>query len=109
MVHTRSGAGTEPLTLSADLAAVAREGVTCPVCYEQRALCCMALAKCGHGVCIACAPGMLYANLSMGTVPCCPVCREGSSDGANGMLFLYLYEPGFRDAAVKLLRRLATS
>ena len=105
MVHTRSGGGSEPLTLPDSLKAVAARGVVCPVCYERRNLCCMAMVRCGHGVCIACAPDMLIANLKTGVTPRCPICRE--SERGNNCLFTYLYEPGFREAAVAMLRRLS--
>ena len=107
MVHTRSGAGTEPLTLPDQLNVVASRGIQCPVCYERRSLCCMALARCGHGICIACAPDFFYHNFKANQAPSCPECRAEAAGDSGASLYTYLYEPGFREAAVLMLRRLS--
>lgn len=105
MVHTRSGAGSEPLTLPAGLEATAELGVRCPVCYETRSMQCMALASCGHGICLACAPRMFMRDFEAGVKPSCPECRAEAVEGQP--LYKYMYEPGFRPAALKMLRRLS--
>jgi hypothetical protein len=105
MVHTRSGAGSEPLTLPESLEAAAAEGVQCPVCFETRSLCCTVIAPCGHGVCIGCAPNMLYEDFTNGRDPSCPVCRCTATNN----FFAYILGPDFRERAIVLLRRISSS
>tara|TARA_B100000405_G_C16386099_1_gene301170 strand:- start:100 stop:426 length:327 start_codon:yes stop_codon:yes gene_type:complete len=105
MVHTRTGAGSEPLNLSSDLQAAADAGIQCPICFETRPLHCTAVTPCGHGVCIACTPLMLYEDLRSMRIPTCVVCRRPAGRD-DEEFYTYMFRRTFRERAVVMLQRL---
>ena len=107
MVHTRSGAGSEPLNLPARLEAAAAAGVHCPVCLERRHISCISLTPCGHGVCVACTPRMLYEDLRQNRLPSCPVCRRRARPRYDEEFYTYMFRPLYRERALRMLQRIS--
>lgn len=107
MVHTRSGAGVEPLTLPSALEAAARAGVVCPVCYERRSIYATAITPCGHGICAHCIPNILIEDLRNTRMPSCPICRRPADRRDNEDFYSVLFRRAFRDRAIVLLTRLS--
>lgn len=71
MVHTRSGAGHEPL--QQDLVAQAPAAATCPVCCTDVPFFFAALCANAHPTCIPCTLAVIHHTATHTT---CPICRD---------------------------------
>jgi len=82
--------------------------LTCPVCLERCALCCLAVTPCAHAVCMECAATLLCTTYNDDAVLACPECRCSENDnGVQLPFFSLLYGPHFRDRAIQMLTRMS--
>lgn len=100
MVHTRTGAGFEPIEHAY---LTARR--TCPVCLADKPGLLMALCCRGHATCIPCSIQLLGAAHRGTALLACPVCRAQPTAEATGALWLVPFSKGFYER-LQILQRL---